>query len=196
MVIPETNPIIRSAVCYTLPEVATMLSLSTALVRRLIYRRLLFQPKEIGVVRVTHVSLERLMAPAAQARFDLAAEVRAHGPCLVVNPAQIALLFGIHQQCAYRWLARGAWRTVPRITSRRVLRSVIAAALGLERLDEALAWNPIGPPLPPLDPVADERQPLWSANTETRTETARTMKNATAYWLRASRASAGPSGRS
>jgi hypothetical protein len=193
MVIPETNPIIRSAVCYTLPEVATMLSLSTALVRRLIFRDLLFQPKEIRVVRVTHVSLEKFMAPAAQGRFDLAAELRAHGPCLVVNPAQIAPLFGIHQHSAYQWLARGVWRTVPHIKSRRVLRSEIAAALGLERLDEALAGYPIGPLLPP---AADERQPLWSANTETRTETARTMKNATAYWLCASRASAGPSGRS
>jgi hypothetical protein len=177
-----------------LSEVATMLSLSKTSVRRLIYRRLLYQPKDIGGVRVTHVSLEKFMAPAAQGRFDLAAELRTHGPCLVVNPAQIALLFGIHQQSVYQRLARGAWRAVPHIKSRRVLRSVIAAALGLERLDEALAGNPIGTPLPPLAPAADERQLLWSANTKTRTETARTMKYASAYWLCASHALAGTSG--
>jgi len=67
----------NAAVTYTLTEVARMLDVSTATVRRLIQRRHLIRAEGAGSLRITRFSIEKLLRPAATGPVDIASQLNA-----------------------------------------------------------------------------------------------------------------------
>jgi hypothetical protein len=130
---------ISPAATYLVSEVATMLGQSTATVRRLLTREKLERARGLDVVRITNASFVKMLSAAASEPVNLARELDIHGPCLVVGPDDIAKLFRIHVQTAYRNLARGKIKCLPWLTNRCVLKSEVAKLFGANGGLEELA---------------------------------------------------------
>lgn len=133
---------IKPSGTYTVPEVAMILDQSGATIRRLILRGKLQRAKGLAAVRITNSSLVALLSLASDEPVHLSHEFATHGPCLVVDPEEIARLYRIHVQTAYRMLARGVLPCVPWLWNRRVMKSAVIRALGSESTESSMFNGP------------------------------------------------------
>jgi len=130
--VPFGTASIEPSGTYTVPEVAMMLDQSGATIRRLVLRGKIHRAPGLAAVRITHSSIVALLSLASDEPVDLSREFAAFGRCLVMGPNEIASLYRIHPQTAYRMLSRGVLPCVPWLWSRRVLKSAVTRALGSE----------------------------------------------------------------